>query len=145
MLPLLAIKPFIMPILLGGTLIVGGLYIKAKIEDIVTLKENNAKLLQATEQQKMALEAKENDFESIVAAYEEQQRINKTLEKGMEDLRNKFNQKKSGEERKFGELLIKRAEWMEKIINKGTQKVFECFEQISRNENNNCDNTVNNP
>ena len=50
----LALKPFIMPLILGGTLLSGGLYIKAKLADINTLKENNAKLLMVQEEQKLA-------------------------------------------------------------------------------------------
>jgi hypothetical protein len=119
----------------------GALYIKAKLTDIITLKENNAKLLMVQQEQKIALKQKEIEIQSIVASYEKQKNINKTLEENMVDLKSKFNKiKEDGSKRDFGELLLKKGGLIEKIINKGTQKVFECFESISRNEaNDNCD------
>lgn len=137
----LALKPFIMPVILASTLISGGLYIKAKFQDIAILEENNAKLLMAQQEQELALKQKEIEMESIVASYERQQNINKTLEENMINLKFKFNKiKEDGSKRDFGELLLKKGGLIEKIINKGTQKVFKCFESISRNEaNNNCD------
>jgi hypothetical protein len=137
----LAIKPFIMPLILGGTLLAGGVYIKAKLTDISTLKENNAKLLIAQQEQKLALKQKETEMLAIVASYERQKNINKVLEENMINLESKFNKiKEDGSKRDFGELLLKKSRLIEKIINKGTQKVFKCFESISRNEaNNNCD------
>jgi hypothetical protein len=137
----LAIKPFIMPLILGGTLLAGGVYIKAKLTDISTLKENNTKLLIAQQEQKLALKQKETEMLAIVASYERQKNINKVLEENMINLESKFNKiKEDGSKRDFGELLLKKSRLIEKIINKGTQKVFKCFESISRNEaNNNCD------
>lgn len=119
----------------------GALYIKAKLTDIITLKENNAKLLMVQQEQKIALKQKEIEIQSIIASYEKQKNINKTLEENMVDLKSKFNKiKEDGSKRDFGELLLKKGGLIEKIINKGTQKVFECFESISRNEaNDNCD------
>lgn len=137
----LAIKPFIMPLILGGTLLAGGVYIKTKLTDISTLKENNTKLLIAQQEQKLALKQKETEMLAIVASYERQKNINKVLEENMINLESKFNKiKEDGSKRDFGELLLKKSRLIEKIINKGTQKVFKCFESISRNEaNNNCD------
>ena len=130
-----------MPLILGGTLLAGGVYIKAKLTDISTLKENNAKLLIAQQEQKLALKQKETEMLAIVASYERQKNINKVLEENMINLKSKFNKiKEDGSKRDFGELLLKKSKLIEKIINKGTQKVFDCFESISRNEaNNNCD------
>lgn len=143
----LAIKPFIIPLILGGTLLAGGVYIKAKLTDISTLKENNAKLLIAQQEQKLALKQKETEMLSIVASYERQKNINKVLEENMINLKSKFNKiKEDGSKRDFGELLLKKSRLIEKIINKGTQKVFKCFESISKNEaNNNCDGVSTNP
>ena len=110
----------------------GALYIKAKLTDIITLKENNAKLLMLQQEQKIALKQKEIEIQSIVASYEKQKNINKTLEENMINLKSKFNKiKEDGSKRDFGELLLKKGGLIEKIINKGTQKVFECFESIS--------------
>lgn len=142
----LALKPFIMPILLGGTLIAGGFYVKAKIDDIAKLKENNAKLVAATEQQKQVIEQKDAEMKQIVASLEEQHTMNKDLENNVKDLRAKFNKlKEDGSKRDFGELLLKKTELLERIINKGTEKVFKCFESLTRNEKNTtCDSiTVN--
>lgn len=143
----LAIKPFLMPLILGGTLLTGGLYIKAKLTDISTLKENNAKLLMAQEEQKLALVQKEAEMKRVIASYERQIIINRTLEDDMEDLKEKFNKVKAdGSKRDLGELLLKKSKLLEKIINKGTQKVFKCFESISKNEaNNNCDGVSTSP
>lgn len=136
-----------MPLILGGTLLTGGMYIKSKLTDIATLKENNTKLLMAQQEQKLALEQKEIEMQAIAASYEKQQNINKTLEENMINLKSKFNKiKEDGSKRDFGELLLKKGGLIEKIINKGTQKVFKCFESISRNEaNNNCDSVSTNP
>lgn len=143
----LALKPFLMPLILGGTLLSGGLYIKAKLADINTLKENNAKLLMVQKEQKLALEQKEIEVQQVLASYERQKNINTALEQNMSDLQNKFNKVKAdGSKRDLGELLLKKANLLERIINKGTAKVFKCFESISTNEaNNNCDGITTNP
>jgi hypothetical protein len=143
----LALKPFIMPLILGGTLLSGGLYIKAKLADINTLKENNAKLLMVQEEQKLALEQKEAEVQQVLASYERQRNINTALEQNMLDLQEKFNKvKPDGSRRDLGKNLLRKMEWVEKIINTGTEKVFKCFESISKNEaNNNCDGITTNP
>ena len=143
----LALKPFIMPLILGGTLLSGGLYIKAKLADINTLKENNAKLLMVQKEQELALEKKEAEVQQVLASYERQKNINTALEQNMLDLQEKFNKvKPNGSRRDLGKNSLRKTEWVEKIINTGTEKVFKCFESISKNEaNNNCDGITTNP
>ena len=89
-----------MPLILGGTLLAGGVYIKAKLTDISTLKENNAKLLIAQQEQKLVLKKKETEMLAIVASYERQKNINKVLEENMINLKSKFNKiKEDGSKR----------------------------------------------
>ena len=101
----------------------------------------------AQEEQKLALVQKEAEMKRVIASYERQIIINRTLEDDMKDLKEKFNKVKAdGSKRDLGELLLKKSKLLEKIINKGTQKVFKCFESISKNEaNNNCDGVSTNP
>ena len=118
------LKPFIMPLILGGTLLGGGLYIKAKLADINTLKENNAKLLMAQEEQKLALEQKEAEVQQVLASYEKQKNVNAALEESMQDLQNKFNKvKPDGSRRDIGKNLLRKTVWVENIINKGTYNI----------------------
>jgi len=138
----LIIKPFIMPVILGATLIAGGLYIKGKINDIAQLSENNAKLEASLQQQKEIIEEREQEFVDIRETLDRSNGLNEELLQNIDELQSKFNKvKANGSKRDFGAIARKKDKLIEKIINKGTKKVFDCFEDLSRNEaNNNCNN-----
>jgi len=49
----------------------------------------------------------------------------------VKDLENTFNRTKSGKQRDFGNLAVKRPGLVEKIVNTATQDVFRCLELLS--------------
>lgn len=139
------LKTFIVPAMLTIVVAGGGLYIKAKYDDYQTLKENNAGLTVAVNEQKQALVQKEADFAYIKESFTKQKEYTNALTNDMKELQNKFNKAKAdGSKRDIGNLLLNKSGLVEKIINKGTRKVFKCFEELSKNEaNNNCNNIIN--
>lgn len=144
---LILLRPFIVHILIIFLSAGGLLYIKARYDDYQTLKENNAGLTVAINEQQKAFSQKEEELQTIVVTYKKQKEQTAILIDDIEKLQNKFNKVKAdGRKRDIGNLLLYKSGLVEKIINKGTWKVFRCFEDISTNEidNNDCDGIINN-
>lgn len=136
-----------MPLLIVFISASGLLFAKAKYDDYQTLKENNAGLTVAINEQQKAFSQKEEELQTIVVTYKKQKEQTALLIDDIEKLQTKFNKVKAdGRKRDIGNLLLYKSGLVEKIINKGTWKVFRCFEDISTNEidNNDCDGIINN-
>jgi hypothetical protein len=129
------IKPFIMPVLLAGTVLFGGMYIKAKLTDIVTLKYNNEQLKISIVEQQEVLKQKNVEFAQVRASVVRTEEINVALGKEFDALRDKFNKiKPDGTKRDIGKLATAKDKLIERVINKGTSNVFDCFERVTSNE-----------
>ena len=129
------LKPFIMPVLLAGTVLFGGMYIKAKLTDIVTLKYNNEQLKISIVEQQEVLKQKNVEFVQVRASVVRTEEINAALGKEFDALRDKFNKiKPDGTKRDIGKLATAKDKLIERVINKGTSNVFDCFERVTSNE-----------
>lgn len=136
-----------MPIIIAVLITGGGFYIKAKLTDILTLQENNEKLAAVVLQQKEVFELKEASFARIRVILKEKQELNVQLQERIVTLKEKFNKiKPDGSKRDFGKLAVAKDKLIENIINKGTTKVFGCFESITDNEKDsiNCGESISN-
>ena len=80
------LKTFIVPAMLTIVVAGGGLYIKAKYDDYQTLKENNAGLTVAVNEQKQALVQKEADFAYIKESFTKQKEYTNALTNDMKEL-----------------------------------------------------------
>ena len=101
--------------------------------------ENQARLQTALETQTQAYEQLQRD---MILLQETQQQLqqdfirSRELTKSLETL---FRQDSEGNPRDFGTLAAENPELVTEELNTGTREVFECFEQLSGNGNNNGD------
>jgi len=130
------IRYIVMGLLCGGLLIGGGLYIKAKLTDIATLSYNNDLLKESIKQQQEVIKNKTEEFVAVRDVLERTTNLNAELQNEVDDLKNKFNKRKhDGSRRDLGKLATAKDKLIEKVINKGTNDVFDCFERITSDEN----------
>ena len=98
--------------------------------------ENQAKLETALATQTEAFEQLQRDMVLMQQTQEKLQEEfvrSRQLIKSLETL---FNEDAEGDDRDFGDLAAENPELVTEELNTGTQEVFECFEQLSRNQNN---------
>lgn len=119
----------------GVLILLGFLYFQYTQNVIQNLKNNNVLLENSVEKQQETINQINSDF----SKYKE---INETIndnriknEKQVQDLYKKFN--KSG--RNFEELLRKKPQLLENIINRASGEMIECYEYHTGKSNTSCD------
>jgi len=92
--------------------------------DNVTLKSNQVKMEQALEAQTKYIEQQKKDFEAIMKANQEVNKLVGNLKKDIDDLDKRFNKGT----RDLGKTAMERPEAMERIVNKASDKALRCVE-----------------
>ena len=96
------------------------------------LHENNAKLETAVVSQKAAIKQLEDDVELAASIAKETSQSLEAARKQVETIERKFNKtSKLLGERSIGKLALAKPRPVRKIINRGSNDVFRCFEIIS--------------
>ena len=101
-----------------------GAYVLKLRGDNAILKGNQVKMEQALEQQTKFIEQQKKDYEAILKANQEVNRLVGTLKKDIDDLDKRFNKGT----RDLGKTAMERPEAMERIINKASDKALRCVE-----------------
>jgi len=119
-------------ILIGITLLgaTGGVAYVYKLKaDNAILKENQIKLEEAVNEQQQVIAQQKQDFESILQANKELNKLNATLNEEVKRLDDKFNKTNaSGKKRDIGDLANTKPGLIEKIINRATENANRCVE-----------------
>jgi len=119
-------------ILIGITLLgaTGGVAYVYKLKaDNAILKENQIKLEEAVNEQQQVIAQQKQDFESILQANKELNKLNETLNEEVKRLDDKFNKTNaSGKKRDIGDLANTKPGLIEKIINRATENANRCVE-----------------
>jgi len=101
-----------------------GAYVLKLRGDNAILKGNQAKMEQALETQTKYIEQQKKDYEAILKANQEVNKLVGALKKDIDDLDKRFNKGT----RDLGKTAIERPEAMERIINKASDKALRCVE-----------------
>ena len=92
--------------------------------DNATLKGNQIKMEQALDTQAKYIEKQKQDFEAIMKANQEVNKLVGNLKKDIDDLDKRFNKGT----RDLGKTAMERPDAMERIINKASDKALRCVE-----------------
>ena len=92
--------------------------------DNATLKNNQIKMEQALDAQAKFIEQQKKDFEAIMKANQEVNKLVGNLKKDIDDLDKRFNKGT----RDLGKTAIERPDAIERIINKASDKALRCVE-----------------
>jgi len=92
--------------------------------DNATLKSNQVKMEQALDAQAKYIEQQKKDFEAIMKANQEVNKLVGNLKKDIDDLDKRFNKGT----RDLGKTAMERPEAMERIVNKASDKALRCVE-----------------
>jgi hypothetical protein len=92
--------------------------------DNAILKGNQVKMEQALEQQTKFIEQQKKDYEAILKANQEVNKLVGNLKKDIDDLDKRFNKGT----RDLGKTAMERPEAMERIVNKASDKALRCVE-----------------
>ena len=95
--------------------------------DNATLKANQIKLESAVSEQKQLIENQKKDFDNILQANKDMNKLINVLKKDFEDLDKRFNKGK----RDIGKVAIEKSKVIERIINKGGDNAARCLEIAS--------------
>jgi chromosome segregation ATPase len=101
-----------------------GAYVLKLRGDNAILKGNQVKMEQALETQTKFIEQQKKDYEAILKANQEVNKLVGNLKKDIDDLDKRFNKGT----RDLGKTAIERPEAMERIINKASDKALRCIE-----------------
>ena len=101
-----------------------GAYVLKLRGDNAILKGNQVKMEQALETQSKFIEQQKKDFEAILKANQEVNKLVGTLKKDIDDLDKRFNKGT----RDLGKTAIERPDAMERIVNKASDKALRCVE-----------------
>ena len=101
-----------------------GAYVLKLRGDNAILKGNQVKMEQALETQTKFIEQQKKDYEAILKANQEVNRLVGNLKKDIDDLDKRFNKGT----RDLGKTALERPEAMERIINKASDKALRCVE-----------------
>ncbi len=101
-----------------------GAYVLKLRGDNAILKGNQAKMEQALETQTKFIEQQKKDYEAILKANQEVNKLVGNLKKDIDDLDKRFNKGT----RDLGKTAMERPEAMERIINKASDKALRCVE-----------------
>ena len=89
-----------------------------------TLKGNQVKMEQALDTQAKYIEKQKQDFEAIMKANQEVNKLVGNLKKDIDDLDKRFNKGT----RDLGKTAMERPDAMERIVNKASDKALRCVE-----------------
>jgi chromosome segregation ATPase len=92
--------------------------------DNATLKSNQVKMEQALDAQAKYIEQQKKDFEDIMKANQEVNKLVGNLKKDIDDLDKRFNKGT----RDLGKTAMERPDAMERIVNKASDKALRCVE-----------------
>jgi chromosome segregation ATPase len=101
-----------------------GAYVLKLRGDNAILKGNQVKMEQALETQTKFIEDQKKDFEAILKANQEVNKLVGTLKKDIDDLDKRFNKGT----RDLGKTAMERPEALERIVNKASDKALRCVE-----------------
>ena len=101
-----------------------GAYVLKLRGDNAILKGNQVKMEQALETQTKFIEQQKKDFEAILKANQEVNKLVGNLKKDIDDLDKRFNKGT----RDLGKTAIERPDAMERIVNKASDKALRCVE-----------------
>jgi len=101
-----------------------GAYVLKLRGDNAILKGNQVKMEMALEQQTKFIEQQKKDYEAILKANQEVNKLVGNLKKDIDDLDKRFNKGT----RDLGKTALERPEAMERIINKASDKALRCVE-----------------
>ena len=101
-----------------------GAYVLKLRGDNAILKGNQVKMEMALEQQTKYSEQEKKDYEAILKANQEVNKLVGNLKKDIDDLDKRFNKGT----RDLGKTAMERPEAMERIINKASDKALRCVE-----------------
>ncbi len=101
-----------------------GAYVLKLRGDNAILKGNQVKMEQALETQTKFIEQQKKDYEAILKANQEVNKLVGNLKKVIDDLDKRFNKGT----RDLGKTAMERPEAMERIINKASDKALRCVE-----------------
>ena len=101
-----------------------GAYVLKLRGDNAILKGNQVKMEQALEQQTKFIEQQKKDYEAILKANQEVNKLVGNLKKDIDDLDKRFNKGT----RDLGKTALERPEAMERIVNKASDKALRCVE-----------------
>jgi chromosome segregation ATPase len=101
-----------------------GAYVLKLRGDNAILKGNQVKMEQALETQTKFIEDQKRDFEAILKANQEVNKLVGTLKKDIDDLDKRFNKGT----RDLGKTAMERPEALERIVNKASDKALRCVE-----------------
>ena len=105
----------------------GGFYVFKLQKDNAILKANAIKMESAISEQKELIQNQKKDFEAILTANKEMNKLVKNLEKDLNELDKRFNKNN----RDIGKLAIEKTKVIEKIVNKGGENAARCIEIAS--------------
>ncbi len=101
-----------------------GAYVLKLRGDNAILKGNQVKMEQALETQTKYIEQQKKDYEAILKANQEVNKLVGNLKKDIDDLDKRFNKGT----RDLGKTAIERPDAMERIVNKASDKALRCVE-----------------
>ena len=101
-----------------------GAYVLKLRGDNAILKGNQVNMEQALETQTKFIEDQKRDFEAILKANQEVNKLVGTLKKDIDDLDKRFNKGT----RDLGKTAMERPEALERIVNKASDKALRCVE-----------------
>ena len=101
-----------------------GAYVLKLRGDNAILKGNQVKMEIALEQQTKYIEQQKKDYEAILKANQEVNKLVGNLKKDIDDLDKRFNKGT----RDLGKTAMERPEAMERIVNKASDKALRCVE-----------------
>tara|TARA_A100001011_G_scaffold315664_1_gene334402 strand:- start:5789 stop:6262 length:474 start_codon:yes stop_codon:yes gene_type:complete len=120
-----------MKMIMIGVMVAGlagaGAYVYKLKADNATLKANQIKLESAVSEQKQLIENQKKDFDSILQANKDMNKLINVLKKDFEDLDKRFNKGN----RDIGKVAIEKSKVIERIINKGGDNAARCLEIAS--------------
>jgi septum formation inhibitor MinC len=102
----------------------GGAYVLKLRGDNAILKGNQVKMEQALETQTKFIEQQKKDYEAILKANQEVNKLVGNLKKDIDDLDKRFNKGT----RDLGKTAMERPEALERIVNKASDKALRCVE-----------------
>ena len=101
-----------------------GAYVLKLRGDNAILKGNQVKMEMALEQQTKYIEQQKKDYEAILKANQEVNKLVGNLKKDIDDLDKRFNKGT----RDLGKTAMERPEALERIVNKASDKALRCVE-----------------
>ncbi len=113
--------------LIATALAGGGFYVFKLQKDNAILKANAIKLESAISDQKILIENQQKDFQEILQANADMNKLVNNLKKDIDELDKRFAKK----DRDFGKLAIEKSKVIERIMNNGSNKAARCLEIAS--------------